>query len=185
MGRIRGVHRENASFGRGSGGKGEGAHPLHAIEAEARSAVPDREGGTAHRVAVGAEAAARGANQGDREAGSYEATHFGIRPLHLEARLEASRREAAVASTPACRPLRRRGVKVRRRAMQRRRIWLLSASCRGGPSPGRCCDSRGIRVGDADIKDRRGASGPESVDSDVAAEFWGGLGRLAPAACAS
>ncbi|KAI2493138.1 hypothetical protein MHU86_21399 [Fragilaria crotonensis] len=36
----------------------------------------------------------------------------------------------------------------------------------------------GIRVGDADIEDRRGASGPEAVDSDVAAEFWGGLGAV-------
>ncbi|KAI2506097.1 hypothetical protein MHU86_8328 [Fragilaria crotonensis] len=36
----------------------------------------------------------------------------------------------------------------------------------------------GIRVGDSDIKDRRGASGPEAVDSDVASEFWGGLGAV-------
>ena len=35
---------------------------------------------------------------------------------------------------------------------------------------------RGVRVGDSDIEDRRSASGPESVDSNVAAEFRGGLG---------
>ena len=60
---------------------GSGALQLHAVKAEARAAVPDRGGVTAHRVSIGAEAAAGGADQGDREAGSYEATHFGVRPL--------------------------------------------------------------------------------------------------------
>jgi hypothetical protein len=36
----------------------------------------------------------------------------------------------------------------------------------------------GIRVNDPDIKDRGRASGPEPVDSDVAAELWGGLGAV-------
>ena len=79
--RIRGVLQGNASSGSGSGGRGEGAHRLHSIEAEARSAVPDRGGGSAHRVAIGAEAAAGGADQGDREARSYEATNFRVRSL--------------------------------------------------------------------------------------------------------
>ena len=64
-----------------SGGRGDESWHLHAVEAEARSTVPYREGGSAHRVSIGAEASARGANQGDREARSYEATHFGVRSL--------------------------------------------------------------------------------------------------------
>ena len=63
------------------GERGRGGRRLHPVKAEACAAVPDRGGGTAHRVSIGAEAAAGGADQGDREVGSYEATHFEIRPL--------------------------------------------------------------------------------------------------------
>ncbi len=36
----------------------------------------------------------------------------------------------------------------------------------------------GIRVGDTDVEDRRGAPSPEAVDSDVTTEFRGGLGAV-------
>ena len=37
---------------------------------------------------------------------------------------------------------------------------------------------RGVRVSDTDIEDRRSASSPEPVDSNVASEFWSGLGAV-------
>ena len=58
------------------GEKSIGMHQLHSVKSEARAAIPHRVGGTSHRVPISPEAAARGANQGDREAGSYKATQF-------------------------------------------------------------------------------------------------------------
>jgi hypothetical protein len=59
-------------------GEGPGLHP---VEAQTRAGIPNRGVDSVDRVAISPETAARGANQGDRQAGANEATHFGIRSL--------------------------------------------------------------------------------------------------------
>ncbi|KAI2506101.1 hypothetical protein MHU86_8332 [Fragilaria crotonensis] len=77
-----------------------------------------------------ARAAARGANQGDREADRTKPHTSEYDRLHLEARLEASRREAA-ASTPASHPPRTQGSEgTASRNAEGAVFGLLLASCR-------------------------------------------------------
>ena len=60
----------------------EGGEPgLHPVEAQTRAGIPNRGVDSVDRVAISPETAARRANQGDRQAGANEATHFGIRSL--------------------------------------------------------------------------------------------------------
>ena len=136
-----------------------------------------------HRVSIGPEASARGADEGDREAGSYEATHFRVRPLPFGGKAGGKPLRSSSGLSPLHPVHREHEWSEGTAPSQAERsvlglLFLLVAL--EDLLRGSVAIRRGVRVGDSDIEDRRRASGPKSVDGDVAAEFWGGLGAVGP-----